>query len=85
VLATTTAKRPAGVYDGTRTTLYEGRITIGELYKLNPRLQVDYFEKPTGLYASYTKLPVKWRLWLGSDQLVRRCQTRYDEPESPGT
>ncbi|MGI5288346.1 hypothetical protein ACQEVF_34100 [Nonomuraea polychroma] len=83
VLATTTAKRPAGVYDGTRTTLYEGSTTIGELYKLNPRLQVGYFEKPTGLYASYTKLPVKWRLWFGSDQLVRRCQTRYDEPEFP--
>lgn len=82
VLATTTAKRPAGVYDGTRTTLYEGSTTIGELYKLNPRLQVGDFEKPTGQYASYAKLPVKWRLWLGSDQLIRRCQTRYDEPDS---
>ncbi|MEU6711920.1 hypothetical protein ABZ897_10640 [Nonomuraea sp. NPDC046802] len=81
VLATTAAKRPAGVYDGARTTLYEGSITIGELYKLNPRLWVDTFEKPTGQYARYAKLPVKWRLWLGSDQLVRRCQTRYDEPD----
>ncbi|MEV4370145.1 hypothetical protein AB0J71_23965 [Nonomuraea sp. NPDC049637] len=84
VLATTTVKRPAGVYDGTRTTLHEGSITMGELYKLNPRLRVnDYLDKPTGLYASYAKLPVKWRLWLGADQLVRRCQTRYDEPDSP--
>ncbi|MFI6637076.1 hypothetical protein ACIBI7_50025 [Nonomuraea fuscirosea] len=83
VLATTTVKRPAGVYDGTRTTLYEGSTTIGHLYKLNPRLRVAGFEKPTGQYASYAKLPVKWRLWLGSDQLVRRCQTRYHEPESP--
>ncbi|AQZ63343.1 unnamed protein product [[Actinomadura] parvosata subsp. kistnae] len=82
VLATTTVKRPAGVYDGTRTTLYEGSTTIGDLYKLNPGLRVDGFEKPTGQYASYTKLPVTWRLWLGSDQLVRRCQTRYDEPDS---
>ncbi|MEW1845742.1 hypothetical protein AB0392_47995 [Nonomuraea angiospora] len=82
VLSTTAAKRPAGVYDGTRTTLYEGTVTIGELYKLNPRLWVDEVEKPTGRYASYAKLPVKWRLWLGSDQLVRRCQTRYDEPDS---
>ncbi|MFD2353588.1 hypothetical protein ACFSTC_36585 [Nonomuraea ferruginea] len=83
VLSTTTAKRPAGVYDGTRTTLHEGSTTIGKLYKLNPRLWVGDFEKPTGRYASYTKLPVKWRLWLGPDQLVRRCQTRYDEPEYP--
>ncbi|MEQ4720368.1 hypothetical protein [Nonomuraea sp. B19D2] len=83
VLATTATKRPAGVYDGTRTTLYEGSTTIGELYKLNPRLQVGDFEKPTGQYASYAKLPVKWRLWLGTDQLIRRCQTRYDEPDSP--
>ncbi|TXK35117.1 hypothetical protein [Nonomuraea sp. C10] len=83
VLSTAAAKRPAGVYDGTRTTLYEGSTTIGELYKLNPRLWVGMLEKPTGRYASYAKLPVKWRLWLGSDQLVRRCQTRYDEPDSP--
>ncbi|SEU42735.1 hypothetical protein [Nonomuraea wenchangensis] len=83
VLATTAVKRPAGVYDGTRTTLYEGSTTIGELYKLNPRLQVGDFEKPVGQYASYSKLPVKWRLWLGTDQLIRRCQTRYDEPDSP--
>lgn len=84
VLATTATKRPAGVYDGTRTTLYEGSTTIGELYKLNPSLRVSDFEKPTGKYASYRKLPVKWRLWLGSDQLVRRCQTRYDEPDPLG-
>ncbi|TXK42051.1 hypothetical protein [Nonomuraea sp. C10] len=83
VLSTTAAKRPAGVYDGRRTTLYEGSTTIGKLYKLNPRLWVGDFEKPTGRYASYAKLPVKWRLWLGPDQLVRRCQTRYDEPEYP--
>ncbi|MEU8324739.1 hypothetical protein AB0C33_40810 [Nonomuraea sp. NPDC048881] len=82
VLATTTAKRPAGVYDGTRTTLYEGSTTIGELFKLDPRLWVADLEKPTGRYASYARLPVKWRLWLGADQLVRRCQTRYDEPDS---
>jgi hypothetical protein len=84
VLATTATKRPAGVYDGTRTTLYEGSTTIGELYKLDPSLLVSFFEKPTGKYASYRKLPVKWRLWLGSDQLVRRCQTRYDEPDHLG-
>ncbi|MEV0307763.1 hypothetical protein [Nonomuraea fuscirosea] len=83
VLATTTAKHPAGVYDGTRTTLYEGSTTIGALYKLDPSVWVDNVNKPTGQHASYRKLPVKWRLWLGSDQLVRRCQTRYDEPDSP--
>lgn len=81
VLATTAVKRPAGVYDGTRTTLYEGSTTIGALYKLDPSVWVDSIKKPTGQYASYRKLPVKWRLWLGRDQLVRRCQTRYDEPD----
>jgi len=44
VLSTTKVKRPAGVYDGTRTTLYEGSTTIGNLYKLNPRLWVGLFE-----------------------------------------
>ncbi|MFI9837581.1 hypothetical protein ACIHFD_11140 [Nonomuraea sp. NPDC051941] len=43
---------------------------------------MDDLKKPTGQYASYAKLPVKWRLWLGSDQLVCRCQTRYDEADS---
>ncbi|MER7503626.1 hypothetical protein AB0L05_15585 [Nonomuraea pusilla] len=84
VLATTTSKRPAGVYDGARTTLHEGSVTVGELYELNPTLWVDVFEKPTGRYASYAELPVRWRLWIGRDQLVRRCQTRYDEPAALG-
>ncbi|MGW0803440.1 hypothetical protein [Nonomuraea sp. NPDC002799] len=81
LLGTTTAKRGGGTYDGTRTTLYEGTTTIGALYKLNPRLRVNsYLDKPTGPHAGYAKLPVRWRLWIGRDLLVRRCQTRYDEP-----
>jgi hypothetical protein len=43
--------RPAAVPLGpspSRTTLYEGSVTIGELYKLDPRLWVSKFEKPTG-------------------------------------
>ncbi|MGW0198111.1 hypothetical protein [Nonomuraea sp. NPDC003201] len=77
VLATATVKRPAGRYDQVRTTLYQGRITLGELYKVNPDVRIPLDSKPTGKYA---KIPVAWRLWLGQDQLVRRCRSSYNEP-----
>ncbi|MFI6603301.1 hypothetical protein ACIBHX_44300 [Nonomuraea sp. NPDC050536] len=65
------------MYDKVRTTLYQGRITLGELYKVNPEVRIPLNTRPTGKYA---KLPVEWRLWLGQDQLVRRCRSSYDEP-----
>ncbi|MFI6908257.1 hypothetical protein ACIBKY_43840 [Nonomuraea sp. NPDC050394] len=77
VLATATVKRPAGTYDRVRTTLYQGRVTLGELYRANPDIRISLTTKPTGKYA---KIPVTWRLWLGEDQLVRRCRTSYNEP-----
>ncbi len=77
VLATTEAKRPAGVYDGTRTTLYQGTITLGELYRASTEPPVMIEEKPTGQEA---KIEISWRLWLGEDQLVRRAWGSWSEP-----
>ncbi|GAA2211376.1 hypothetical protein GCM10009850_068350 [Nonomuraea monospora] len=77
VLATATVKRPAGTYDKVRTTFYQGRITLGELYKANSAFRVPVNAKPVGEYA---KIPVTWKLWLGKDQLVRRCRSSYARP-----
>ncbi|MFG6200444.1 hypothetical protein [Nonomuraea sp. JJY05] len=77
VLATATVKRPAGTYDEVRTTLYQGRITLGEIYKVNPDFRISLDIKPTGKYA---EIPVTWQLWLGTDQLVRRCRSSHDNP-----
>ncbi|MEV7005844.1 hypothetical protein [Streptosporangium sp. NPDC051022] len=79
VLATTETKRPAGVYDGTRTTLYQGAITLGELYRASPGFSFDLEEKPT---AKEAKAGISWRLWLGEDQLVRRARGSWTEPFS---
>lgn len=70
VLATTEVKRPAGVYDGTRTTLYQGTITFGELCKASLDFPFSLDDKPRGADA---KIKVAWQLWLGEDQLVRRA------------
>ncbi|MFI6798435.1 hypothetical protein [Streptosporangium canum] len=83
VLATTEAKRPGGVYDGTRTTIHQGTITYAQLYKASPAFRDHYGRKPpTG---SATKVKVSWRLWLGKDQLVRRVQTSWTELVFNGT
>lgn len=75
------ARRPAGVYDGTRTTLHEGIITLGDVAKADPDLLVlDH--KPTGTYA---QVRINWKLWIGQDQLVRRCQSSFLLPGWPGT
>ncbi|MEU8320652.1 hypothetical protein AB0C33_20040 [Nonomuraea sp. NPDC048881] len=77
VLATTARKRPAGVYDGVRTTLHEGAITFAQLHKVNPAMRIGFRSKPTGEYASWK---VSWRLWIGRDQLVRRAWSAWREP-----
>ncbi|MFD9941125.1 hypothetical protein ACFWYW_49980 [Nonomuraea sp. NPDC059023] len=77
VLRTATVKRPAGTYDKVRTTLYQGRITLGELYKANSAFRIPLDTKPAGKYA---KIPVTWQIWLGKDQLVRRCRSSYAQP-----
>ncbi|SEG99486.1 hypothetical protein SAMN05444920_11382 [Nonomuraea solani] len=80
LLAGTKAKRPAGVYDGTRTTLHEGIITLGEVAKADPDLRV-LNSRPTGTYA---QVRINWKLWIGKDQLVRRCQSSSLLPGWPG-
>lgn len=77
VLATTTRKRPAGVYDGVRTSLYEGAITFAQLYKANPDMRIGFRSRPTGKYATWK---VSWRLWIGPDQLVRRAWSSWRDP-----
>ncbi|MFF5247179.1 hypothetical protein ACFY3V_23060 [Streptosporangium sp. NPDC000095] len=79
VLATTKVKRPAGVYDGTRTTLYQGTMTVGQLSKASQGF-------PFGLVVMLTekeaKAKMSWRLWLGEDQLVRRAWGSWSQPFS---
>ncbi|MFG3439249.1 hypothetical protein ACGF0J_18550 [Nonomuraea sp. NPDC047897] len=77
LLATATVTRPAGVYDKVRTTLHQGRTTLGELYKVNPDVRISLSAEPTGKYA---RVPVDWQLWVGRDRLVRRCRSSFDEP-----
>ncbi len=77
VLATTAHKRPAGVYDGVRTTLYEGAITFAQLHKAKPDMRIGFRSRPTGKYATWK---VSWRLWIGPDQLVRRAWSSWRDP-----
>jgi hypothetical protein len=79
VLATTRVKRPAGVYDGTHTTLYQGTITLGQLYKASPGFPFGLEKKPT---RNEAEAKISWRLWLGEDQLVRRAWGSWGEPYS---
>ncbi|MEV0383037.1 hypothetical protein [Nonomuraea sp. NPDC050643] len=76
LLAGTKAKRPAGVYDGTRTTLHEGIITLGEVAKVDPELRIGT-RRPTGAYA---QARINWKLWIGQDRLVRRCHSSSWQP-----
>jgi hypothetical protein len=80
LLAGAKAKHPAGVYDGTRTTLHEGMITLGEVAQADPDLLVGT-DRPTGKYAG---VRIDWKLWIGQDQLVRRCHVSYLLPGVPG-
>ncbi|MEV4159145.1 hypothetical protein [Nonomuraea dietziae] len=77
VLATTAVKRPAGVYDGTRTTLHQGTITFGELHKASLPFPFTLDDNPHGRDA---KIKVAWQLWLGEDQLVRRAVGTWSRP-----
>ncbi|MFD1940040.1 hypothetical protein ACFSKW_52145 [Nonomuraea mangrovi] len=84
VLATTTRRRPAGIYDGVRTTLHEGVITFAQLYKANPDMRIGYHRRrPIG--NEYAGWKVSWRLWIGGDQLVRRAWSTWRDPnDGPG-
>ncbi|WP_449063640.1 hypothetical protein [Planomonospora algeriensis] len=77
VLATAEAKRPGGVYDGTRTTIHQGTITYAELYKVSSAFRDRYGRRPPTGRDAKTKL--SWQLWIGKDQLVRRVRTTWTE------
>lgn len=76
VLATTESKRRGGTYDNTRTIVYQGTITFGDLFKVSPAFRDQHNGTPTGKYA---KTELSWQLWLGEDQLVRRIRTSWPE------
>ncbi|MER5647073.1 hypothetical protein [Streptosporangium sp. NPDC002524] len=75
-LAHTRAKRPGGTWDGTRTTVHSGTITLAELFRVSPAVRTMLGRKPVGRSAT---LPVTWKIYLGSDQLVRRVVSSYTE------
>ncbi|GAA2891664.1 hypothetical protein GCM10010517_56040 [Streptosporangium fragile] len=75
-LAHTAAKRPGGTWDGTRTTVHSGTITLTELYRASPAVRAMLGKKPTGRSAT---LPVTWKIYIGSDRLVRRVVSSYTE------
>lgn len=75
-LAHTAAKRPGGSWDGTRTTVHSGTITLAELFRVSPSVRAMLGRKPTGRSAT---LPVTWKIYLGSDRLVRRIVSSYTE------
>ncbi|MGR6924192.1 hypothetical protein ACU635_58850 [[Actinomadura] parvosata] len=77
LLSTAIAKQPGGVYDHTRTTLYQGTLTFGRLYAISPAFRDQHHTaKPTGKYA---KAKLSWQLWLGADRLTRRLKTSWSE------
>ncbi|WP_433515169.1 hypothetical protein ACQP2T_05885 [Nonomuraea sp. CA-143628] len=78
VLSTTARTQPGPVYDGTRTTLYEGVITFAELRKAYPKMVIGYGAKP----EDYPDWTVSWKLWIGKDQLVRRAWSAWREPNN---
>jgi hypothetical protein len=76
VLARTAAKGRAGVYDGTRTVLHRGTITIGELRKAGGHVLTFFADKPD---AKEAKVRISWRIWLGADKLVRRARAEWTQ------
>ncbi|GIH63576.1 hypothetical protein [Microbispora siamensis] len=74
VLATTKAKGPGGSVNGAKTTLYRGSISLAQLMKVSPGIKESF----GGLGADPAKTVVSWKLWIGSDQLVRRSSASAD-------
>ncbi|GLX04109.1 hypothetical protein Misp03_10360 [Microbispora sp. NBRC 16548] len=74
VLATTKAKGPGGSVNGAKTTLYRGTITLSQLMKVSPGIKDSF----GGLGSNPAKTVVSWKLWIGSDQLVRRASATAD-------
>ncbi|GAA5088502.1 hypothetical protein HNP84_010369 [Thermocatellispora tengchongensis] len=60
--------KPGGVVNGARTTVYSGKITLAQLYKLSPSYRTK-FGKPTG---SSAKSKISWKIWFDGKGLPRR-------------
>lgn len=75
-LAHTATRRPGGTWDGARTVVHSGTITLGELYKVSPTVRALLGGKPSAASAT---LPVSWKLYLGPDQLVRRAVSSWTQ------
>ncbi|GLW05511.1 hypothetical protein Misp01_06410 [Microtetraspora sp. NBRC 13810] len=77
LLSDVSSKKPGGNVDGARTTLYTGKLTYGELYKVSPALrQLGKLDK------SQAKSVVNWQLWLDAKNLPRRVVNFTDEKVS---
>ncbi|WP_406318709.1 hypothetical protein OHA77_14860 [Streptosporangium sp. NBC_01639] len=75
-LAHTESKRPGGTWDGVRTAVHSGKITLGELYKVSPTVRALLGAKPSAASAT---LPVTWKIYLGPDKLVRRAVSSWTQ------
>ncbi|RBQ15443.1 hypothetical protein DP939_35735 [Spongiactinospora rosea] len=82
VLATTTSRSRAGVYDGTPTVLHEGVITLGALHRARPQPCDDL--DPTAPRGATAEAKVSWRMWIGEDRLVRRAWAAWDGVSEKG-
>ncbi|GAA0360202.1 hypothetical protein GCM10009530_06880 [Microbispora corallina] len=75
LLATTAAKGAGGTEDRVRTTAYRGTITLGGYYT------AYYGDTPqtrrllSTMSAEERRSPLYWRVWIGSDGLVRHVST----------
>ncbi|WP_433499704.1 hypothetical protein ACQP1K_05105 [Sphaerimonospora sp. CA-214678] len=75
VLSTTRATGRGGVVGGAKTTLYRGTITMKQLLSASPTTR----KQLNGMSAKERASRVSWKLWLGTDNLVRRITTSTRE------
>ncbi|GAA3444165.1 hypothetical protein [Planomonospora venezuelensis] len=75
-LAHTTSRRPGGTWDGARTVVHSGTITLGELYRVSPTVRGLLGAEPS---AKSAPLRVSWQLYIGPDQLVRRAVSSWTQ------
>ncbi|MEV5413982.1 hypothetical protein AB0K60_34765 [Thermopolyspora sp. NPDC052614] len=74
LLAAGRSKRPGGVVDGSKTTVYSGTVTIARLYKVSPWLRGALLVKPD---AKLARTKLDWRLYVGADGLPRRVVSSW--------
>ncbi|MFI6900587.1 hypothetical protein ACIBKY_04970 [Nonomuraea sp. NPDC050394] len=75
VLATTASEQPSATYDGVSTTLHQGVMSFRQLWAVRPELH------PEPRDGEYGEWPIEWRLWIGTDGLVRWVWVKWRQPE----